>query len=260
MPKRNSYAWGRRFHKTSDVERPKKSRFDTIQNVVTFILSVSAFLLSAVSAYFSVIRVEDELSLISRNPPQIAEDQSNPEQGDREFLGIRINRDSSMNFIFMNSGTRPITITDVKIVIYNFDDFNRGQQDCYYHQENFTTTFTPVVVRAGETVISTFNLKSAPSGYTEKGNEFVHLFEAHEWLREHSGEKWTSLSRVTCAIIEGVGYQSQWEKTVPIDWAVSGMGAIEKMASGGNYDKEISVFKSFLRPELLYKNERTIFW
>lgn len=260
MPKRNPYAWVTRLRKTSDVPKPK-GRLGTFQNAVTFTLSVSAFLLSAVSTYFSVIRVEDELFLIARRSPQISEDRSNPEEyGKEEFFGVRVDKDSPINFIFMNSGTRPIAVTDVKILLYLFDDFDWKNGDCFSQKDAFTTTFTPIVVRAGETVISTFSLKTAPREYALEGNGFVRRFGADDWLRAHPGEKWTSLHRVTCAEIEMAGFQYQWSKNVLIDWSVSGKEALEKVAPGGDWRQMIELTNRFLRPQSIYRNVRTIFW
>jgi hypothetical protein len=121
----------------------------TPKDWVTVSFSALALIISAVSAYFNLVRREDNLSVVIDGFPFV-------HQVDSDNLAIT-SEDTTLAFI--NSGTRSAAVTSVNIFFLQHDGASRCSETSTGSDGVwFATTFQPVAVKANEVVTQKINI------------------------------------------------------------------------------------------------------
>jgi hypothetical protein len=112
--------------------------------------SVLALAISAITAYFSVLRREDNLSVVIGNIPVV-------HRLDGNTIGVT---NSETTLVFLNSGTRPAAIASVRMFFLQHegpskcDRTSTGQDGPW-----FSTTFEPLSVKGNEVATQNIAIK-----------------------------------------------------------------------------------------------------
>src|SRR4051812_12563217 len=123
MATQKDRATQRRAHIESG-ERQRMTRKDTL----SLSISLLALLVSSVTAYYNLLRVRHDFSLV------MGED----------FDGGAVFEDSGLisfntkaDLVFVNKGTRPVAILDLKLNLYQFASVPKEREDCEFRQGTF---------------------------------------------------------------------------------------------------------------------------
>jgi hypothetical protein len=122
-----------------------------LKDYLTIAVSLLAFLVSAGSAYFSIVRTEEAVSLISDKEPFAI-------IADEQTLVITPNRDGEVAFV--NSGNRSAIISS--IVVFYIQPQGTDERKCPDDTGiNILTDFEPTVLKPGEIIVKKFKLTKA---------------------------------------------------------------------------------------------------
>jgi hypothetical protein len=123
-----------------------------IKDWITLTLSILAFLVSAGTAYFNLVRREDNVSVVASSEPFAV-------RMDKERLVVKSHGQTRISFI--NSGTRPAVILQV-MLLYTQRRLT-GRDECEFDQSIWLMTdLEPVVVKQNEVVTRIVNLTNGP--------------------------------------------------------------------------------------------------
>jgi hypothetical protein len=146
--KENSGTAPEKTHEPS-VDAKQKRGF-AFRNQISLIISISAFLISASSTYYSSFRVEDHVSLLFPSPPIAVWDTDN-------YLSAP---SSVGNAIFINSGTRASVI--IWFQLFYLQHGGTNQRSCstglYPDDATFLTDLEPMVLKEKDARTNKINI------------------------------------------------------------------------------------------------------
>lgn len=112
--------------------------------------SALALLISVITAYYSVVRRDDNLSVVMGDVPRI-------HQVDADNIEIT---DDETTFVFINSGARSAAITGVSIFFMQHEGQSRCAQTSSGNDAAwFETGFEPIAVKANEVMTQTVKIR-----------------------------------------------------------------------------------------------------
>jgi hypothetical protein len=119
-----------------------------LKETTTTALSISAFLISLVSAYFTLLRATDDFRVVLAYNPIILE------------LNKVVGVSTDIPFTFINAGNRPVALIDIGLSIWRLEKQATHMDKCGGEERVFNREyrFEPFVVNAGEIAVRTFSL------------------------------------------------------------------------------------------------------
>jgi hypothetical protein len=135
------------------AEQSNKSRAWSPKDYATIILSSLAFIVSAISAYFNVIRIEDNISLaVQFRAFATREDQEN----------FSISSTQETPVVFINSGNRPVAILSLDFVYIQIEDRTKTFAECTGKYTNVLhTDFDTLVVKPNDFAVKRVKITDA---------------------------------------------------------------------------------------------------
>lgn len=131
---------------------PNKGNRMTLKDWVTMLVAVLALVVSGTTAYFNILQRSYAISAVVTNPPGVIGFNSHIEVSDSEAT-----------IVFINSGNRPIAITDVDIWVTQPN--NPKDKDCRlsgYRAISIQTNFEPFAIKEREIVTKRIKATASP--------------------------------------------------------------------------------------------------
>jgi hypothetical protein len=160
----------------------------TFKDWVTTILSCLALALSVATAYWTIARIEENVSVVIHGPQ----------------LAYRVSRDQlavggeSSDLMFINSGNRPVGVLDVQV---GFQTGDKPKSCETNGATRFITSFKPIIVKENEIVTTSIKIDSieslnspTPKGKTPPSKNVFNVDDA--------SKKKNELDALSCLFVE----------------------------------------------------------
>jgi hypothetical protein len=145
----------------SKTSHKTKVNIRSMKDWISPILSCLALIVSAITAYFSILQQTDDVRIVTSSQPIVVFD-------DKGTLGLAGRR----QITFINSGNRDAAVTDITLAIMRLRTSPVANSQCSelrnFQVANLVYDFEPFVVTPGEITIKTFDQTSFPQWKTDK--------------------------------------------------------------------------------------------
>ena len=107
-----------KMRKETDTSKARESRVLMLKDFVSMAVAAIAFVISVITAYFSTIRLVDDVRVIVVHSPNLV------------FVGGPIGISGSLGLAFVNAGNRAVAITGVSLIIMHTSESEKDQMRC----------------------------------------------------------------------------------------------------------------------------------
>jgi hypothetical protein len=139
---------------------PRSNRSFIIKDWLTVAISTLALLISAITAYVSVLRQTERLSVAAQDVPL-------SQREDREQMSIGV--DGLFDVSLINSGDRTIAVLSVELIVLQIDESR--DEGCskfaFKGPEPMKTSFSPIMLKGNEVATERIKITSVP--YVQEG-------------------------------------------------------------------------------------------
>lgn len=145
-----SFAQSMRAMGTKPKKRKRGWRALLTKDVIALSISIVAIIISAVTAYFTLFRQVDNVSVVVDKYPFL-------ELYDKTKVAIS----GESTLVFLNTGSRPASVIDLSVLVnQNIEDDTKGA--CEQATDEFKTNFEPLILEPNKVVLKKLKLKPSP--------------------------------------------------------------------------------------------------
>jgi hypothetical protein len=139
---------------------PRSKRSFAIKDWITVAISTLALSISAITAYVSVLRQTERLSVVAQNVPR-------SQREDREQMSIGI--DGFFDVSLINSGDRTIAVLSVELIVLQIDESKNEScgEFAFKGPDPMKTSFTPIMLKGNEVATERIKITFVP--YVQEG-------------------------------------------------------------------------------------------